>query len=144
MHLSQNCGTWCIISMHIYSLSIYLCVALLFCRNGIIFRATGPLCGEFTGHQWIPHTKASDADNGQWRKQSWGWWFETPWRSLWRHYDVICCTYKSLKVCLSSPQWKATHILDMFYLYLKSNMLSGGEIQLINAWQCARLYSPLP
>ena len=26
-----------------------------------IFRVTGPLCGEFTGHRWIPLTKASDA-----------------------------------------------------------------------------------
>ena len=25
--------------------------------NGNIFRVTGPLCGEFTGHQWIPRTK---------------------------------------------------------------------------------------
>ena len=30
--------------------------------NGNIFRATGPLCGEFTGHRWIPRTKASDAE----------------------------------------------------------------------------------
>ena len=29
--------------------------------NGNIFRVTGPLCGEFNGHQWIPRTKASDA-----------------------------------------------------------------------------------
>ena len=29
--------------------------------NGNIFRVTGPLCGEFTGHRWIPHHK------GQWR-----------------------------------------------------------------------------
>ena len=26
------------------------------------FRVTGPLCGEFTGPRWIPHTKASDAE----------------------------------------------------------------------------------
>ena len=30
--------------------------------NGNIFRVTGPLCGEFTGHRWIPITKASDAE----------------------------------------------------------------------------------
>ena len=30
--------------------------------NGSIFRVTGPLCGEFTGHWWIPLTKASDAE----------------------------------------------------------------------------------
>ena len=30
--------------------------------NGNIFRVTDPLCGEFTGPRWIPHTKASDAE----------------------------------------------------------------------------------
>ena len=30
--------------------------------NGSVFRVTGPLCGEFTGHQWIPLSKASDAE----------------------------------------------------------------------------------
>ena len=30
--------------------------------NGNIFRVTGPLCGEFTAHWWIPLTKASDAE----------------------------------------------------------------------------------
>ena len=30
--------------------------------NGNIFRVTGPLCGEFTGHRWIPITKASNAE----------------------------------------------------------------------------------
>ena len=30
--------------------------------NGNIFRVTGHLCGEFTGHRWIPGTKASDAE----------------------------------------------------------------------------------
>ena len=30
--------------------------------NGNIFRVTGPLCREITGHRWIPLTKASDAE----------------------------------------------------------------------------------
>ena len=30
--------------------------------NGNIFRDTGLLCGEFTGHRWIPRTKASEAE----------------------------------------------------------------------------------
>ena len=30
--------------------------------NGNIFRVTGPLCGKFTGHRWIPLTNASDAE----------------------------------------------------------------------------------
>ena len=30
--------------------------------NGNIFGVTGPLCGEFTRHRWIPLTKASDVE----------------------------------------------------------------------------------
>ena len=30
--------------------------------NGNIFHVTGHLCGQFTGHRWIPRTKASDAE----------------------------------------------------------------------------------
>ena len=31
--------------------------------NGNIFRVSGPLCREYTGHWWIPHTKVSDAEH---------------------------------------------------------------------------------
>ena len=31
-------------------------------QKEIFFHVTGPLCGEFTGHRWIPLTKASDAE----------------------------------------------------------------------------------
>ena len=63
--------------------------------NGSIFRATGPLCGEFIGHRWIPLTKASDAD-------LWCFLWSVPWINGWvnnreagdlrrcrAHYDVI-------------------------------------------------------
>ena len=66
--------------------------------NGNIFRVTGRLCGEFTGHQWISRTKASNAE--LWfffdprlkkllGKHSRRRWLETSWRSLWRHCNVI-------------------------------------------------------
>ena len=66
--------------------------------NGNIFRVTGPLCGEFIGHRWIPLTKASDTElwfffdmrlNKRLSKQSWGWWFETPSFPLWRQCNGI-------------------------------------------------------
>ena len=62
--------------------------------NGNSFRVTGHLCGEFTGPRWIPAqrpvTRGFDVffDLGpdkRLSKQSWGWWFETPSHSLWRH-----------------------------------------------------------
>ena len=43
----------------------YLCkpyIPMMTSSNGNIFRVTGPLCGEFTGHRWIPLTNVSDAE----------------------------------------------------------------------------------
>ena len=36
-------------------------LSMMTSSNRNIFRVTDPLCGEFTGHRWIPRTKASDA-----------------------------------------------------------------------------------
>ena len=57
-------------------------------------RVSGPLCGEFTGHRWIPRTKAIDVFfdlrlNKRMSKQWWGWWFVTSRHSLWRHFNVL-------------------------------------------------------
>ena len=62
--------------------------------NGKIFRVTGHLCGnspvpgEFLTQR--PVTRSFDVFfdlrlNKRLSKQSWGWWFETLSRSLWRH-----------------------------------------------------------
>ena len=63
--------------------------------NGNIFRVTGPLCGEFTGHWKISLTTASDTD-------LWCFLWSAPWINGWvnnrgagemrrhrAHYDVI-------------------------------------------------------
>ena len=56
-----------------------------------------PLCGEFTFTGEFPAqrpvTRRFDVFfdlrlNKRLSKQSWGWWFETPWCSLWRHGNV--------------------------------------------------------
>ena len=60
-----------------------------------LFHVTGPLCGEFTGHRWIPLTKASDAE-------LWCFLWSAPWINGWvnncedgdlrrhrAHHDVI-------------------------------------------------------
>ena len=43
-------------------LSIPIWCFILTSSNGTIFHITGHLCGEFTGPQWIPRTKASDTE----------------------------------------------------------------------------------
>ena len=66
--------------------------------NGNIFRVTGPLCGEFTGPGEFPTqrpvTRSFDVFldlrlNKRLSKQWWGWWFETPSWSLWRHRNEM-------------------------------------------------------
>ena len=67
--------------------------------NGNIFRVTGSLCGEFTGPGEVPTqrpvTRSFDVFfdlclNKRLSKQPWGWWFETPSWSLWRHCNDLC------------------------------------------------------
>ena len=89
------------------------------------FSLTGHLCGEFTGLRWIPHTKASDAETGEFptqrpvtrsfdvffdlrlgerlSKHSWSWWLEKPSRPLWHqsNYNRTQCPI-SIWRCLTS------------------------------------------
>ena len=75
--------------------TIMKAISMMTSSNGNIFRVTGPLYGEFSGHRWIPRTKASDAEL---------WWvfFICAWINSWvnnreaddlrrhrAHYDVI-------------------------------------------------------
>ena len=71
--------------------------------NGNIFRVTGPLCGEFTSHRWIPLTQRPATQsldvffdlplNKRLSKQPRRRWFETPSRSLSRHCNELHCCY---------------------------------------------------
>ena len=91
--------------------------------NGDIFRITGHLCGEFTGHRWIPRTKASDAE-------LWFFFFDLRPNTRWvnnreagdlrhhrAHYDVIVmyrhCSLFSL--CA----------LEMFSVHIETKRSSG-------------------
>ena len=74
---------------------LYWTLIMMTSSNGNIFHITSPLCGEFTSNQWIPLTKASNADvsfdlrlNKHLSNQSLGWWFEMPLCPLWHHSNV--------------------------------------------------------
>ena len=56
LHPRKFCG----MQLLIHALDIRL--FMMTSSNGNIFRVIGPLGGEFTGHWWIPRTKASDAE----------------------------------------------------------------------------------
>ena len=80
-------------SCRVISRTRYATVCMMTSSNGNTFLITGSLCGEFTGDRWIPAqspvTRSFDVFfdlclNKRLSKQSWGWWFEMPSRSLWR------------------------------------------------------------
>ena len=76
--------------------TLQVCI-MITSSNGNIFRVTGPLCGEFTGHRGIPFRMASfdvffDLRlNKRLSTQSRRRCFETQSRSLWRLCNVWSC-----------------------------------------------------
>ena len=61
-----------------------------------ICAGNSPVTGEFPAQR--PVTRSFDVLfdlrlNKRLSKQSWGWWFETQSRPLWRHYNAILCCY---------------------------------------------------
>ena len=104
----KNCGKQVIVAPLLRSDCRDYChgCVILISRNGVnmmtssnrnIFRVTGPLCGEFTSRGEFPTqrpvTRSFDVFfdlrlNKRLSKQPWGWWFETPSWSLWRHCNV--------------------------------------------------------
>ena len=122
------------------SLLVASVVYMMTSSNGIIFSVTGSLCGEFTGPQWIPLTKANDAElwsfydlclNKRLSKQSWGWWYETPSRPLRRHcnkptprhhlgqrswyHDNSAISCHVMTPCPSRGSWMQDKIVYIFY-----------------------------
>ena len=116
--------------------------------NGNIFRVTGHLCGKFTGPRWISRTKASDAElwcsfdmrpNIRLSKQSWGWWFETPPQSLWRHRNVQVFTCRRsapnhyinrncrIIDCNLGKNWIKTHLFSAPKIHLKYRLQNTGH-----------------
>ena len=79
--------------------------------NGKIFRVTDPLCGIFTGHRWIPLTQRPVTLsfgvffdlrlNKRLSNQTWGWLFEMPSRSWWRHRNE--CSRSGQPIVTKSP-----------------------------------------
>ena len=87
--------------------------------SGNIFRVTDHLCGEFTVNGELPTqrpvTRSFDVFfhlclNQRLSKQSWGWWFETLSRPLWRHYNASGTCHPVLYdhewTCAFSSQWR--------------------------------------
>ena len=101
--------------------------AMMTSSNGSIFRVTGHLCGEFTGNSPVPGefpvqrpvTRSFDVFfdlrlNKRLSEQSWGWWFETLPRPLWRH-----CNATQWRHLLMKCTHKKSHIVHFRTNYTK-------------------------
>ena len=102
--------------------------------NGNNFRVTGHLCGEFNGDALLaictgnspvtgefsaqrPVTRSFDVFldlrlNQRLGKQWWGWWFETPSSSLWRHCNEHCQFQDILSSACRWKIWNKGHIFN--------------------------------
>ena len=97
--------------------------------NGNIFRVTGPMCGEFTGPGEFPAqrpvTQSFDVFfdlrlNTRLSKQPWGWWFETPAWSLWRHCPACRTTLIAtrFRVAVICPIIQVPHCIRVFFYFV--------------------------
>ena len=105
--------------------------------NGNIFRVTGPLCEAFTCHQWIPSQRPVRWSfdvffdlclNKPLSKQSWGWWFEQPSCSSWRH-----CNDDIWVMVLVNNQLPISH---SYILHFKEVMIQHGTAYCKYKWFC--------
>ena len=103
--------------------------------NGNLFRVTGLLWGESTGHRWIPLTKPVTRSfevffdlrlNKRLSNQSRRRWFETPLRSLWGH--------------MSAPNV----VILIITLYEQSYKVKSGIAIIWDAWSIYTLYHGCP
>ena len=80
--------------------------------SGNIFRVTGPLCGEFSGHRGFD-VFFDLRLHKQLNKQLWGWWFETPSRSLWRNCNGVLRNHGCKCMILVQSCWYRVNSFDV-------------------------------
>ena len=130
-----------------YSISNFS-VSMMTSSNGIIFRVTGPLCGEFTSHGEFPTQRPVTRSfyvffdlrlNKRLSKQSWGWRFETPSCSLWRHCNGIWLKVEFLITIEVWSKWLPwcrwhfqMHFLERKFVYLIEIWVKFGPKHLID------------
>ena len=61
-HIIIDAFTYPMLFVRRFCFDVFVFIILISSSNGNIFRVTDHLCGDFTGHRWISHTKAIDAE----------------------------------------------------------------------------------
>ena len=96
--VSNSCPLTCSLSFSLMALPPGYRKRMMTSSNGNNFRVlaicteNSPVTGEFPAQRPVMRSLDVFFDlclNKRLSKQSWGWWFETPWCSLWRHCNGI-------------------------------------------------------
>ena len=111
------------------SYSIHLTSIFSMHEDFIIFRVTGPLCVEFTGHWWIPLTKAGAAE-------LWCFLWSGPEKNGWvnnrdaadlrrhrSHYNVTVMVYMKTGCSTSESDWMCP--IDAIYIWVNTDPSKG-------------------
>ena len=91
-----------------------------------ICAGNSPVPGEFPAQRPVTHSFDVFFDlrlNKRLSKQSWGWWFETLSRPLWRHRNVWqTCDYWALRSMLLYRNVTSLFVTCIMYTHLRLNM----------------------
>ena len=123
----------CLLSAVTTYFNRFLFEVMMTSSNRNTFCVTGPECGEFIDHRWLPLTQASEALTFS-LICSWtnGWvnrWFETPPHSLWRHRNA-------LPSCLVSLYGRSKRDMTLSMYCIKLISFSKVETNFRNAKRC--------
>ena len=116
-----------------------------------------PVTGEFPSQS--PVTRYFDVFfhlclNKRLSRQSWGWWFDTPSRVLWRHCNVsvvcIFCIFQGKQSCYHEPDISRHLLLQaygMIYIYIYIYIYDHSNINILKMIyvlvnRCVPLYIP--
>ena len=128
-----------------------LLASMMTSSNGNVFRVTGHLWEEFTGHRWIPLAKASDAE-------LWCFLWSALWISGWvsnreagdlrrrrAHYDVIVMVplwvtiHQRINIWQNCTMWTFTNLSNPFFnkanlrdLIAATGLVISNWIQIVN------------
>ena len=90
-----------------------------------ICAGNSPVTGEFPAQR--PVTRSFDVFlrlNQRLSKQSWGWWFETPSRPLWRHCNVV--TLDAVPRWLRTRHSNGESVLMGFHVMVRALQVGSG------------------
>ena len=103
-----------------------------------ICAGNSPVTGEFPAQRPVMRSFDVLFDlrlNERLSKQSWGWWFETPSRPLWRHSNVFSQPLRVTRVAIwGIPMGKALLRKIIWYYFLCNKYERLINVRMMNEW----------